>query len=420
MLGLVLNVQHHQQLRRAKCDVPINFLIQLKTQKKPLVLKQCLRVLPGKRVVALADWQGETVIAKIFFHPRHSVRHIEREKKGLTLLNHALIASPKLILSDQCEQDSAIQILLIERIFPADNFYDIWLQAQHSPRKSEELIKNALSLMADLHAYQLLQVDFHLQNLLVKSGKVFMIDMGMLRRCRFPIRRRVAIYHLARFLAQFPFESDETLTERLQWYATCRQWQINPRETVYLQKSVRYWLHHRFKDLNKKLFRNATQFVRYEQNHLTVVIDRTYDEPHFIEQFLAIYQGGLNDQFASIRIPIDWFSRKTKATWRLLHQLTLYGIPCPKPIAILYPKSWRGLGVVITEQVKGIPLGEFNGASAHQDTIDCIHQQEQQVFTRLSLLNKTLTCSGQALVVFGETLLFDPKCLRCVIDKSFF
>lgn len=61
------------QLRLTECEAPLECL-------------ELLRFIPGKRAVVLGRWRGKKIVAKFFFKPFRSGRHVRRELKGNRLL----------------------------------------------------------------------------------------------------------------------------------------------------------------------------------------------------------------------------------------------------------------------------------------------------------------------------------------------
>ncbi|HWV10008.1 MAG TPA: serine/threonine protein kinase, partial [Pseudomonas sp.] len=62
----------------------------------PLRLEYLLRVLPGQRYVARAQWQGRTVLAKLLVGSK-AERHFAREVEGARLLAEQGMKTPALL-----------------------------------------------------------------------------------------------------------------------------------------------------------------------------------------------------------------------------------------------------------------------------------------------------------------------------------
>ena len=68
---------------------------QTEGEVQPLELLKVFRVLPEKRVVALARWQGKLVLAKLFFARRRWQQHLQREIDGLEAIVAARIVAKR-------------------------------------------------------------------------------------------------------------------------------------------------------------------------------------------------------------------------------------------------------------------------------------------------------------------------------------
>jgi tRNA A-37 threonylcarbamoyl transferase component Bud32 len=407
MMGVFLNVQHHDQFARAQQDVPILFSLKLKHSNANLTLKQCLRVVPGKRIVALASWKGKDVIAKVFFQPNHSKRHLTREVIGITTLNNASIPSPTSLLEDECEHDSAIQVLLLERIFPADSFFDVWQETERNQQRSTLLLQQAIDLIVDLHLNKLIQIDFHMNNLLVQDGKLIVVDAGMLTICKKIVPKKAALNNLARFLAQFSFPDDEKPLSCLSYYLSQRGYKSNKRDLDYFNKRINHWFDWRYHNLSKKLFRNCTQFNRHKLNKLILIADRSYDNPKFIKQFKCIYDDptSATTPFSCHRIGTSLFGHKVKNFWRRINKLYSYGVACPKPAALLFGTGIFSKGIVLVEAASGLSLKAFNKASVHDKTRKTVQKLVEDEIKKLNRIGYTVPDPEEVFLVCGEKVM---------------
>src|SRR5690606_28482930 len=72
--------------------------LQLQLPDGELLLRRLLRVLPGQRYVALAEWRGRPVLAKLLVGDK-AARHFQREREGARLLAEQGLNTP-LLLAD--------------------------------------------------------------------------------------------------------------------------------------------------------------------------------------------------------------------------------------------------------------------------------------------------------------------------------
>ena len=82
-------------LTQVTLDTPMP--LRLDIDGEPLLCDALLRVVPGARLVCRATWRGQTVLAKLFVHPRRASGHAQREREGLEALAAADIACPHIV-----------------------------------------------------------------------------------------------------------------------------------------------------------------------------------------------------------------------------------------------------------------------------------------------------------------------------------
>lgn len=157
-----------------------------------IVVDRLLRVLPGRRLVGEARWQGLRVLAKLFV-AGGSERHWQRELRGITLLAKAGLPTPPLHVAGRLQ--SAGHFLLTEFLDPANTLNDALLAVGAAPLAAQEttatepqtaerdvfarrlaLLQPAFALTGRLHAAGLLQHDLHLGNFLCHAGQLYLID----------------------------------------------------------------------------------------------------------------------------------------------------------------------------------------------------------------------------------------------------
>ena len=95
-----------------------------------LQLQQLLRVLPGQRYVALAQWQGRPVLAKLLVGNK-AARHFQRELDGARQLAGQGLNTPQLLADGLCEGEGGW--LLFEYLQGAESLWDAWRAVEHQP-----------------------------------------------------------------------------------------------------------------------------------------------------------------------------------------------------------------------------------------------------------------------------------------------
>ena len=185
-----------------------------------LELLQWLRVLPDQRYVAKAQWQGRTVLAKLFVGPK-AQRHFQRELTGAQSLAQSGLPTPELLASDY---DHAFGgWILFAFLQDASSLELQWQTVTQQPLLSadqQQVLKQALGCIARMHRQGLWQSDLHLDNFLHDQGELYVIDGGGVEQQQ-PgqmLDSGQAQKNLAVFFAQLPPTLDAWLEPLLKIY----------------------------------------------------------------------------------------------------------------------------------------------------------------------------------------------------------
>ncbi len=347
-----------------------------------LILRQWLRVLPGQRYVAKAEWQGREVLAKLLVGNK-AERHFDRERGGARLLAEQGMNTPALIV----EGFSAGQggWLLFDYLAGAQSLEQAWHEVARQPLLSDAqqaVLGEALGAIAQLHARGLWQGDLHLDNLLRHDGRLYLIDGGGVQAQipGKPLARDKVLENLGVFFAQLPTGLEPHIEELLVHYLLVNGEHALPLEALLREiATVRKW---RLRDYLSKLGRDCSLFsVRRGLGGLRVI--RREDEPALyellaapdaaIEAGRALKLGGsatvaLVEQPArrlvikryNIKGVLHWLKRcwrpsRAWHSWIEGNRLGFLGIATPRPLAMLELR-WLGLrrrSYLITEYTAG-------------------------------------------------------------------
>ncbi len=347
-----------------------------------LILRQWLRVLPGQRYVAKAEWQGREVLAKLLVGNK-AERHFDRERGGARLLAEQGMNTPALI----AEGFSAGQggWLLFDYLAGAQSLEQAWHEVERQPLLSDAqqaVLGEALGAIAQLHAQGLWQSDLHLDNLLRHDGRLYLIDGGGVQAQipGKPLTRDKVLENLGVFFAQLPAGVEPHIEELLVHYLLVNGEHALPLEALLREIAiVRKW---RLRDYLGKLGRDCTLFsANRGLGELRVV--RREDEPALrellaapdaaIEAGRALKLGGsatvvLVEQPArqlvikryNIKNLLHWLRRcwrpsRAWHSWVEGNRLEFLGIATPRPLAML-ERRWLGLrrrSYLITEYTAG-------------------------------------------------------------------
>lgn len=177
----------------------------------PLVCTRWLRVVPGRRLVACAQWGSRDVLAKLFLG-RGALRAHRRARDGARLLEVAGVTSPRVLGASAVD---GIHVLVFE-----------WL-AGASPLVRDSVgageLARAGRLVAALHAAGLVHTDLHLGNLLDGPRGLSLVDPDAVHRCTDgPLDARSSLANLAAFLATLPPHRTDLVRFALEAYGNAR------------------------------------------------------------------------------------------------------------------------------------------------------------------------------------------------------
>ncbi|MDZ7597167.1 MAG: hypothetical protein U5J82_02430 [Desulfobacterales bacterium] len=243
-------------LRLAGREVPDSF--ELTTgQDTVLRVAQVLRLLPGKRLVALAQLGGRKIIAKLFYAGRRAQRHAQREKVGLLVLAAKGVPAPTFLDMRPLGDDA--WLVEVQYLSPAESAGSRWRRVTAEGLVGADplaALMPLVELMGQMHAAGLCQKDLHLDNFLWHAGILKVIDGGSVQTCK---RRRKIEGNLGLLLAQLPL----TVAFPLQPVLSAYQ-RGNPKTTLspaQLERVVARQRQRRVRNYLKKTMRDCQEFL---------------------------------------------------------------------------------------------------------------------------------------------------------------
>lgn len=352
----------------------------LDLQGESLHVERVLRELPGKRLVCAGRWRDRDVVAKIYSDPRRHAIHAQREAAGADALQKNGSTAPRL-LHRLAESDR--DVLIFERIHPAQSALERWEQSENEDAQYEMLRALVLTTAA-MHDGGILQEDLHLGNFIFSDGVLYVLDAASIRSERGIVAFATSIDNLGLLFAQLPPRYDRYADALYAEYARVREWPVRPGDGAELQAAIARRRARRRDDYLRKVFRGSTAFASHKDAKLYWVCDRGDDSPA-MRAFLADPDAALRDAHnlksgntASVDL-VDIDGKKlivkryklksashalqravqeTRAanSWRNAHRLRFYGLPTPRPVALV-EKRWgplRRVSYFITEYAEGI------------------------------------------------------------------
>ncbi|ANX05069.1 lipopolysaccharide kinase InaA family protein [Immundisolibacter cernigliae] len=336
---------------------------------------RALRTLPGRRwtLAGTLERDQRPVVAKLFLAGRQARRHFEREWHGFEALHRRGIAAPDVLYAGALDEPPGWLVLTA------------WLPGTGADALAEAALPAVLRAVASHHAAGVEQRDAHLANFLVRSGVAFTLDGAGIRTSAQPLPARRALGNLALWLAQFPPAVDERMGEWCALYGAIAR--PLPRDD--LQRQVERARCRREARHMDKALRSCTAFEARRTLRRLQVLDRRDDTPA-MRAWLAAPDAPLESLSADwlkrgnsasvVRVDIDgrprvikrynlktfghwlrrcWRPSRAWHSWRNAQRLVLWGLPTPRPVALLESRfGWlRGRAFYLSEHVPGEPLG---------------------------------------------------------------
>ncbi len=331
--------------------------------KSRLECQEVVRVIPGRRVVCKAKWQGRLVFAKIFIG-KSAENYALRDKRGVESLLVNNIMTPELLYASGVN-DSAY-VLIFSAIESAENAETTWRHGDEVPRF--ELMQKLVETVAFHHQVDLIQSDLHLKNFLIVHADrqchvVYTLDGDGIRYLSPLFKKRKKLRNLATLFSKMDVLDDRWISELYRRYCTQLSTPYSMRDEAMvweLTQHIRYQVAKGYAE--KKVFRNCTdvktelsfkrflavssgfgvesgvlesldQFLSDEQHNIkngntcTIAKAMLANRSVIIKRYnIKNFWHGVNRAFRQSRAAISWANA---------HRLMISNIATPKPLALL-------------------------------------------------------------------------------------
>ena len=382
-----MNAEQLIEAERA-ISVPFRLVVQGTPGRVELVFREVLRLLPGKRIVAVAEHEGQKLLVKTFLG-RSAARYAAREQSGVEAIAAAGVRTPKLLWSGEVLGGHG-RMLAFEYLEHATDLDAMWETAGNEDDELD-ILTRAVIVIARLHCAGVVQTDIHLNNFILSEGRLFTIDGGGIDAADdlSPLSETGSLNNLGLFFAQFHKRVDVLARVVLPAYEAVREWERDDARLGRLLDAIATQRRRRKKDYIDKAFRECTRFVCESTWRSFAVCERVRhtdgmrDLLESPDAYIArgqILKDGNSSTVALVEVDGQqvvvkrynlkgvWHAfrramRKSRAwnCWLNAYRLEFLGIPALRPIAMI-ERRWGPLRMeayFVTEYVPGPDIQAF-------------------------------------------------------------
>ena len=346
-----------------------------------LTVKKILRLLPGKRIVAVAEVEGQEYLIKIFIG-RSARSYMQREVSGTHAIEDSGVLTPSLAWQAMLGSGGGY-VLAFEYLREAPSLSDVFERAGGRAERLR-LAGRVVPVLAALHEGGVVQNDIHPENFLIFNDRIYTIDGGdVSRHWSHPVGESRSLRNLALFVAQFNAVHDDMIPELLESYRRVRAWPDLPGRARRLNYLVHKMRNARKDDYISKAFRDCTRiaaggsfssFWACERSSYSKEMAALIKDPDAAMAGGRLLKDGNTATVALIDGPtgplvikrynlkgfghrLSRMFRRSRAwiSWANAHRLEFLGIRTVRPIALIEERlgPLRGRAWLITEYVEG-------------------------------------------------------------------
>jgi tRNA A-37 threonylcarbamoyl transferase component Bud32 len=337
-------------------------------EAQSLELLKVFRVLPEKRVVALAHWRGQRVLAKLFFSRLRWPQHLQREIDGVQAIVAAGVATPA-VLASGTSVDGGTGVLLLQYIENSETVGQHWVRAADAER--EILLRKVVTLIAECHRRGLLQKDIHLDNFLLANEQsqdevLYLLDAAAVSVDTgepHGVDGVRSLQNLALLFAQFPVHNDAQVPSLYQLYCSLRPQTELSTDPCMFSALLQQNRLARLRVVLDKLYRETSAHVCIQKRDCFVVYRRALESPQLQEflkvpdEFIArgqLLKNGNSSTVALVQIAgrdyvlkryniknlwhglcRAFYPSRAWVSWRNAHMLEMLGVATPQPLLMM-------------------------------------------------------------------------------------
>lgn len=348
--------------------------------EEQLELLEILRILPGKRITAVARYRNQKVVAKLFFHPQHWQRNLKRDLTGMRQFEAHELATPSILRQGRIQGGGIILIRYLEN---GTSLADCFSQENSLCEKTaDRALEKVFQTLARCHNVGLWQGDMHLGNYMFYQDEIYLLDGGDVKQLATPISNLKRIHNIADFISLFSVAFDSKIDFLLECYQE-KFTDFSSGELNQVRALVKKIRNSRLSHYEQKVFRSTTANRKVKTTRKRYVYDRSLqsdDLERFIEapdSFIEtgqLLKDGDSTTVAEVKIngvglvlkryniTSFWhgFKRlfqhsRAHKCWRNASVLQILGIKTPKPCLFMEERMFwvfRRRAYFLTEQIE--------------------------------------------------------------------
>jgi len=403
-----------------------------------LNVQTAVRVVPKKRVVALAEWQGKAVYAKLFWG-EGAQHYAQRDAKGVDALQAANLATPALLYQGQAEAEACqVFVLLLVAHAQAENAQTLYQRA--TPDLQKRLALKLVKTLAQHHQANVLQTDLYFKNFIIDQGQVLTIDGDGIRSYQ-SLAHQQKQHNLAVLLSKIEVLSLKGWLPELIAAYQAVQVDVDLTPEALFAKANQVRLKQAIKFADHKVFRQCTDVQVHQQPEKFTAIARDFVElplPESVEAYDALIESGqwlkqgntASVAFAQIgpiptvvkryniknkwhAISRAWRPSRAATYWANAHRLLNLGIKTPQPIALYEARTagvLRHQAYVVTRYLDAPDMAEFFQLTRDSHLRASAVKRMVELLLRLSLLKLShgdLKANNIKVLPDGSPVLID-------------
>ena len=349
---------------------------------------EIFRLLPAKRIVALARHNGQLILVKTYVG-KNASRNASREIRGIKRISNAGVRTTDLLWEATLPGNG--QLLALEYLHDGIGLYD-QLNRNISEADRISILSKVMKIMSRLHNHGVIQKDIHLANFLLSSGEIHTIDGGGIQQKSLgSLSENASMANLASFFAQFLARFDSLVPVVFVDYEEGRGWTHDQHRIDRLLSEINSHRAVRKRSYIDKTFRDCTRFVCRSSFRRFMVCERdafsdemqaVIENPdgfitdgrilksgntstvalvHLVDRSLVIKRYNIKSVLHGLRRAF----RKSRAwvSWSNAFRMEFLGIPSLKPVALIEDRigPLRSTAYLVTEYIKG------------SDALNCLH-----------------------------------------------